>query len=243
MNTIQFNCAAMDNHSHIANTDIDSKRLPSFLLGIILALSILYVALEYTSVSQPYTSEDSLDDMVQDLDMQMPAEQRGMISATKPQKTVTSQIKAVEKPTDAHPEEITPTTPTIAPTEDTNATENHHATEAISQTPVNDKPISFRVVEEIPQFEGGMEAFTKWLTQNLCYPAEAQRGHIQGKVVVSFIINRDGSISSPKVEQSVHPLLDREALRVVRMMPKWTPGKINAKPCRTLFAIPIVFQL
>ena len=88
-----------------------------------------------------------------------------------------------------------------------------------------------------------MEALTKWLTQNLCYPAEAQRGGIQGKVVVSFIINRDGSISSPKIEQSVHPLLDREAMRVVKIMPRWKPGKENDKPCRTLFAIPIVFQL
>ena len=68
-------------------------------------------------------------------------------------------------------------------------------------------------------------------------------GGIQGKVVVSFIINRDGSISSPKIEQSVPPLLDREAMRVVKIMPRWKPGKENDKPCRTLFAIPIVFQL
>lgn len=62
-------------------------------------------------------------------------------------------------------------------------------------------------------------------------------------MVVSFIINRDGSISSPKIEHSVHPLLDREALRVIKQMPPWKPGMENDKPCRTLFAIPIVFQL
>lgn len=238
-----FICVAMDNHSHTTGNDIDDKRLPSFLLGIILALSILYVALEYTFITQPYTPEESLDDMVQDLNIQMPVQQRGMVSAAKREKPVTTQVKAVEKSTDTQPEELNQAAPQIATTDATETTGNPHASEAISQIPTEDKPLNFRVVEEIPQFEGGMEAFTKWLTQNLCYPAEAQRGRIQGKVVVSFIINRDGSISSPKVEQSVHPLLDREALRVVRMMPRWTPGKVNAKPCRTLFAIPIVFQL
>ncbi len=238
-----FNSVALDNHSHTSSNNVDDKRLPSFLLGIIVALSILYVGLEYTSITQPYTPEESIDDMVQDLDIQMPARQQGMVSATKQEKTVTTQVKPVEKATDTQTEDFTQTTPSIAPAEATESSGNTHTSEAIPQTPESDKPINFRVVEEIPQFEGGMEAFTKWLTQNLCYPAEAQRGRIQGKVLVSFIINRDGSISSPKIEQSVHPLLDREALRVVRMMPRWTPGKIKAKPCRTLFAIPIVFQL
>lgn len=238
-----FNSVALDNHSHTAGNNIDDKRLPSFLLGIIVALSILYVGLEYTSVTQPYTPEESIDDMVQDLDIQMPAKQQGMVSATKQEKPVTSQVKPVDKATETQTDELDQTTPTIAATDAAETSDNAHTSEAIPQTPVNDKPVSIRVVEEIPQFEGGMEAFTKWLTQNLSYPAEAQRGRIQGKVLVSFIINRDGSISSPKIEQSVHPLLDREALRVIRMMPRWTPGKIKAKPCRTLFAIPIVFQL
>ena len=71
----------------------------------------------------------------------------------------------------------------------------------------------------------------------------AQRQHIEGKVVVSFIINKDGSISGVKVEHSVDPLLDQEALRVVKMMPKWKPGVEKNKPCRTLFVIPINFKL
>ena len=228
----------MDKPSHTPSGDIDSKRLPSFLLGVVLALSILYVALEYTSISRPYTTDDQLDEMVQDIDMLAPA--------TQPDKPVTTQVKAVDKEVDSQTEETTPNSTegsTLVTGGDEALTDKAHVSEAIPQTPTDDKPIHFRVVEQIPQFEGGMEAFTKWLTQNLCYPAEAQRGGIQGKVVVSFIINRDGSISSPKIEQSVHPLLDREAMRVVKMMPRWQPGKENDKPCRTLFAIPIVFQL
>lgn len=236
----------MDKASHTNSGDIDSKRLPSFLLGVVLALSILYVALEYTSISQPYPTDDSLDEMVQDIDMQTPATQPDMMAATQPDKPVTTQVKAVDKEVDSKTEEATDNStegPTLVTGGDEALTDKAHVSEAIPQTPADDKPIHFRVVEQIPQFEGGMEAFTKWLTQNLCYPAEAQRGGIQGKVVVSFIINRDGSISSPKIEQSVHPLLDREAMRVVKIMPRWKPGKENDKPCRTLFAIPIVFQL
>ena len=169
-----------------------------------------------------------------------------MMAATQPDKPVTTQVKAVDKEVDSQTEEATDNSaegPTLVTGGDEALTDKAHVSEAIPQTPADDKPIHFRVVEQIPQFEGGMEAFTKWLTQNLCYPAEAQRGGIQGKVVVSFIINRDGSISSPKIELSVHPLLDREAMRVVKIMPRWKPGKENDKPCRTLFAIPIVFQL
>lgn len=184
--------------------------------------------------------------MVQDIDMQTPATQPDMMAATQPDKPVTTQVKAVDKEVDSQTEEAKDNSaegPTLVTGGDEALTDKAHVSEAIPQTPADDKPIHFRVVEQIPQFEGGMEAFTKWLTQNLCYPAEAQRGGIQGKVVVSFIINRDGSISSPKIEQSVHPLLDREAMRVVKIMPRWKPGKENDKPCRTLFAIPIVFQL
>ena len=73
--------------------------------------------------------------------------------------------------------------------------------------------------------------------------ALAQRQNIQGRVVVTFIINRDGSTSDLKIAKSVNPMLDREALRVARMMPNWKPGLANGKPCRTLFAIPIEFKI
>src|SRR3712207_5782326 len=94
-----------------------------------------------------------------------------------------------------------------------------------------------------PEFPGGMVAFMQWLTQNLNYPPLAQRQRIEGKVVVSFIINKDGSIADAKIAKSANPLLDREALRIVGIMPKWKPGMQDNKPCRTMFAIPINFKL
>nr|WP_303657207.1 energy transducer TonB [Leyella lascolaii] len=88
-----------------------------------------------------------------------------------------------------------------------------------------------------------MGAFIQWLSVNLRYPEQARDRKIQGKVVVSFIVNEDGSISDAKVMKGVNPLLDREAMRVIGMMPKWKPGVDKDKPCRTMFAIPIVFKI
>ena len=98
-------------------------------------------------------------------------------------------------------------------------------------------------MEALPEFPGGMVEFMKWLTKNLRYPTYAHQQRIEGKVVVSFIVNTDGSIAEVKLARSVDPLLDREALRVIRMMPKWKPGIQNNRPCRTMFAVPVVFKL
>ena len=106
-----------------------------------------------------------------------------------------------------------------------------------------DKPLNWRVVEELPDFPGGMVMFMKWITQNLKYPPAAKTQKIQGKVIVQFVVNKDGSVSDCKVVGPVHPLLDREALRVLALMPEWKPGTMGGKPCRTLFAMPIVFRL
>ena len=83
----------------------------------------------------------------------------------------------------------------------------------------------------------------KWLTKNLQYPKQAQQEKIEGKVLVSFLINTDGSITELKIEKNVHPLLDNEAMRVMRTMPKWRPGMAKGKPCQTKISIPVVFQL
>lgn len=104
-------------------------------------------------------------------------------------------------------------------------------------------PINFTVVQKIPQFPGGWSVFMQWLTKNLKYPHSAQQNKIQGTVVVSFIVNKDGSVANLKVSKSANPILDNEAMRVLKMMPKWKPGMDKNKVCRTMIAIPVVFQL
>jgi protein TonB len=100
-----------------------------------------------------------------------------------------------------------------------------------------------KVVEELPQYPGGMVEFMKWLTATLKYPDRALKMKIRGKVMVSFIVNKDGSISDIKLVRSVHKLLDDEALRVIKMMPNWKPGLEKGKPCRSMIAIPVVFDI
>ena len=99
------------------------------------------------------------------------------------------------------------------------------------------------VVEDLPQFPGGAVEFMKWLTKHLHYPSSAQQRKIQGKVVAQFIVEKDGTISDLQVIKKLDPNCDREALRVLRMMPKWKAGLMDAKPCRTQVCIPIVFKL
>lgn len=99
----------------------------------------------------------------------------------------------------------------------------------------------FQVVEDMPQFPGG--SVQKWITKNVKYPMIAQENNIQGKVFVQFVIEKDGSVSDVKVARSVDPSLDKEAIRVVKAMPKWKPGKQRGKPVRVSYTVPINFQL
>jgi protein TonB len=105
------------------------------------------------------------------------------------------------------------------------------------------EPVDFRVVEDLPQFPGGASEFMKWLTRNLKYPVSAQNKKIKGRVVAQFIVNTDGSVSDLELTEHLEAACDREVLRVLRMMPKWQAGVMNAKPCRTKVCIPIVFNL
>ena len=104
-------------------------------------------------------------------------------------------------------------------------------------------PLNFHIVEDLPQFPGGAVEFMKWLTKNLRYPNSARIKKVQGKVVAVFYVEKDGNITGLKVTQSLSPECDREAVRVLRMMPQWKPGIQHDKPCRTKVCIPIVFKL
>lgn len=101
----------------------------------------------------------------------------------------------------------------------------------------------FEVVEQNPQFPGGEQALMAWLTKNLKYPSVAQENGIQGRVMVSFVVNKDGSIVDPKIVRSVDPSLDKEAIRVVSAMPKWTPGRQRGKTVRVKYSLPVTFRL
>jgi protein TonB len=101
----------------------------------------------------------------------------------------------------------------------------------------------FDVVEQMPSFPGGNAALMEYLQQNVKYPVVAQENGVQGRVVVSFVVEKDGSITDVKVVRSVDPSLDKEAARVVKSMPRWIPGKQNGSAVRVKYNVPVSFRL
>lgn len=101
----------------------------------------------------------------------------------------------------------------------------------------------YDVVEEMPQFPGGPSALFEYLSNNVQYPVSAKENGIQGREIVTFIVEKDGSISNAKVVKSVDSSCDKEAIRLVESMPNWIPGKQNGEPVRVKYTVPVTFRL
>jgi len=111
----------------------------------------------------------------------------------------------------------------------------------VSQKDQKEDP--FNVVEDMPAFPGGMEAMIQFISSNIKYPADAKKQKVDGRVLVNFVVEKDGSITEVKVIKPTFPSLDAEAIRVVKAMPKWKPGYQNGKAVRVQFTMPINFSL
>jgi protein TonB len=109
--------------------------------------------------------------------------------------------------------------------------------------PVEEAPVSIAMVEQKPSFPGGEAAMYQWLSSNIQYPAVASEEGIQGRVVVEFVVGKDGSITNVKVLRPRHPALDKEAVRVIKAMPKWVPGRNNGQPVKVTYTLPVTFKL
>lgn len=226
--------------------DLESRRTQSFLLGIIVVLAALFVALEYTpNLNEGELDADAFDEIVKELDLEKLKEEEQRIPLiTKPVALVPKTLEKLNVVEEEEPfdelddDELMPDKPD---TEDT-TTEEDEVRPDVNKEELD--ALDMKVVEQLPEFPGGATALMKWLTKNLRYPASARQRKVQGRVVTQFIVNTDGSLSDLKVvESSTEPSLDREALRVLRMMPSWKAGQVDQKPCRTMVCIPIVFKL
>lgn len=113
---------------------------------------------------------------------------------------------------------------------------------AIAQDKLNDEDI-FYVVEDMPEFPGGNDALRSYIANNIKYPAEAKKNNIEGKVFVSFVVAKDGSVRSALIERGVAPSIDKEALSVINSMPNWKPGKQRGQAVNVKYTVPINFKL
>lgn len=173
-------------------------------------------------------------------------------TANKAKKNPVKQVKQPQKNTLAKKLTI----PTISATKDTliNVTDSTEKIKdegdvlIIKDTIDNEKPKEeevkiFDIVEQMPKFPGGQAALLKWIADNIKYPTIAEENGIQGRVVCTFVVERDGSITDVQVARSIDPSLDKEAMRVLRKMPKWKPGKQRGSTVRVKYTIPVTFKL
>jgi len=119
------------------------------------------------------------------------------------------------------------------------------AKEVIAQPepPKEEETKVFDVVEQMPSFPGGPSALMQFLSSNIKYPVVAEENGVQGRVVCTFVVEKDGSITDVRVIKSVDPSLDKEAMRVVKSMPRWIPGKQNGSAVRVKYTVPVTFRL
>lgn len=223
--------------------DLEHKR-PYIFGAALLGVTVFFVGILFVPFkSLSALGEDLLDDYSMDLDLKA-NEQDDMIAAALPQRKKVeehpTQFHKVDNATELPPEELNkaPEKEKEKPDEKVEETEE--------EPPINlngDDEETLRIIEQLPEYPGGMVEFMKWLTATLKYPSAALQRKQQGKVMISFIVEKDGSLTGLKVVKSGGKLFDDEAMRVARMMPKWKAGVDKGKPCRSMIAIPIVFEM
>ena len=227
------------------SADLERIRGWAFLIGIIVASALFVVAMEFSfSDRSSDLDSDFLDEIAEDMQMMPPMEENlpepekeapvqsdQVVVVPEVSNVMDENDREVEKPevileTEA-PEVLDEKLEEVVPEEE----EKNNDVRLMSE------------VDQLPQFPGGMSQLLKWLTQNLKYPERAKVAKVSGKVIVAFIVNTDGKVDDVRLIQRANIDLDNEALRVVKMMPKWESGKSQGKPCRTLVHLPIVFKL
>lgn len=232
------------------NVDLEQGRFRMYMISLIVVLSALFVALEYNSGDNEDDVED-YDELTEEMELApLKREEDRIALAIKQQpKPAADKIKVVEKIKELNRMDMPEEKKDEAEGKDSEndgekqKKEKENPLFATADNALDNNPLNFRIVEDLPQFPGGAVAMMKWLTANLKYPPSAQKRKIQGKVMVQFIVAADGTMTDLKIVKPLEKSLDNEALRVMRIMPKWKPGVQNGKPCRTMVCIPIVFKL
>ena len=218
--------------------DLEGKKTTGLLIGYVLILAVMFVAFEWTDRDKQVTTETGIVEPIFEEEMIPITEQEEQKQAPPPPEApkVEEVLQIAEN--DANVEEST-----IQSSEENNqAVEIKYVPVEVEEEEPEEQQI-FQVVEEMPEFPGGMAECLKFIGKNVKYPTIAQENGVQGRVIIQFVVNQDGSIVDPVVMRSVDPYLDKEALRVIKMMPKWKPGKQRGKAVRVKYTVPVTFKL
>ena len=218
------------------NASLEDKKLTYVLIGLVLVLSICYVAFEWTEKEvTKYEVTDTDFFFEEEIDIQQTTQETPPPPPT-PAVQEVEVLNVVEDDVETETIEIN--------TEDDKDVEVVIAPPVEAPVEEEEEEVIFMVVETMPEFPGGQQALFKYLGENVKYPVIAQENGIQGRVICQFVVNKDGSIVDVVVVRSSgEPSLDKEALRVINSMPKWKPGKQRGKPVRVKYTVPVNFRL
>lgn len=226
--------------------DIDRLR-PRIFLASFCIITILFVAAMNINIG--LSSADIIDKAIEDIAIDiklppLPEQDKNIIAADVAENNYSNRIIAVNDINETKREEIKEQIKFS--TLEAENIEDIMEDESTAISPLmnkNEEDAPLRIVEELPEFPGGMSELMRWLTNALKYPQRSKNLKQQGEVKVSFVVEKDGTVSNIKFIKQTHTALDAEVLRVMRIMPKWTPAKHHGKPCRAVIAIPFVFAM
>ena len=220
--------------------DLENKKASNLLIGVILTLSVLFIGFEWSEREVKVVTESGITEIVFEEEMIPITEQEPPKQAPPPPEAPKMEEIIEIAENDADIEETT-----IDASDDIQAAvdiKGYGTAVEVEEEEVEEEQI-FQVVEEMPEFPGGQAECMKWLGKNMKYPQISQENGVQGRVIVQFVVNSDGSIVDAQVVRGVDPYLDKEALRVIGLMPKWKPGKQRGKAVRVKFTLPVMFRL
>ena len=218
--------------------DLQNKKSTWLLVGYVFALATMFVAFEWSKRDVKIDMSQAVSDLFFEEEIIPITEQPEQVTPPPPEApAVMENLTIVDNEADV--EETA-----IVSTEETGqAVEIKYVAPTVEEEEPEETEI-FEVVEKMPEFpNGGMMGLMQFLSKNIKYPPIAQENGTQGRVIVQFVVNKDGSIVDAKVIRSVDPYLDKEALRVINAMPKWNPGEQRGKPVRVKYTVPVTFRL
>ena len=215
---------------------LEKDKLVYVLMGLVFVLSLVYVALEWTEREvTKYEVTDTEFLFEEEVDIQQTSQETPP-PPTPPAVQEVEVLNVVEDNVETESIEVN--------TEDDKEQEVVIAAPVEAPVEEEEEEVVFVVVESMPEFPGGQQALFKYLSENVKYPVIAQENGIQGRVICQFVVNKDGSIVDVEVVRSGGDAsLDKEAVRVIKSMPKWKPGKQRGKAVRVKYTVPVNFKL
>ena len=216
---------------------LEDKKIIYVLMGFVFVLSVCYVAFEWTEKEvTKYEVQDTDFLFEPEVEIQQTQQQETTPPPPPPAVQEVEVLNVVEDDVETETIEIN--------AEDDKETEVVIAPPVEAPVEEEEEEVVFVVVETMPEFPGGQQALLKYLSENVKYPVIAQENGIQGRVICQFVVNKDGAIVDVEVVRSGgDPSLDKEAVRVIKSMPKWNPGKQRGKAVRVKYTVPVNFRL